>query len=425
VAFLALVRRGGARELEIVVLRHQLAIFRRGGKRPQYTSADRALLAAASRLLPPERWSCLTVSQQTLRRWHRTLLQGNRRPGRHRLGRPPLAAETRSLIKRLARENPRWGYMRIQGELKGLGISVSATTVANVLRSAGLGPAPRQIGPSWSEFLRAQAHSLFGGGLRPSVADIFEADASQRADQAQDGQGCEVAADAKLASDAAEEPPLISHPLPVRRRRLSQPSVLAPSRRPGCRPQSHRSHARDGPREPAGAHFRCHCADATSKPPPLAPRRHDRTRRIAREPPKIFSPSASALRRPHSRIAARWRHEPNFFIPQQELPPADACSSRRGLDAVAVENAPNAARRQLDPERDQLALDALVSPAWVLRRQTQNQLSHLRGQRRPALPTPIVGPAATDKVTMPAQQRRWLDQEHPPPLPRQHLAERG
>src|SRR4029450_10642781 len=97
----------GERELEIVVLRHQLAILRRGGKRTQYTTADRALLAAASRLLPPERWSCFAVGAQTLRRWHRTLLQGGR-GHRRRTGRPPLADDTRSLIKRSARENPRW-----------------------------------------------------------------------------------------------------------------------------------------------------------------------------------------------------------------------------------------------------------------------------------------------------------------------------
>jgi putative transposase len=129
-----LARDGGERELEIVVLRHQLAILRRGGKRPRYTTADRALFAAASRLLPQERWSCFAVSPQTLRRWH---WQGGgvRRP--RKLGRPPLAEETRSLIKRLARENPRWGYMRIRGELLKLGISVSATTVATALRASG------------------------------------------------------------------------------------------------------------------------------------------------------------------------------------------------------------------------------------------------------------------------------------------------
>jgi putative transposase len=132
-----LARRGGERELEIVVLRHQVAILRRSGRRPRYGAADRALLAAVSRLLPPERWSCFAVRPQTLRRWHRALLQGKRRGRGRRPGRPPLAAATRSLILRLARENPRWGYMRIQGELLKLGINVSATTIATVLR---LGP---------------------------------------------------------------------------------------------------------------------------------------------------------------------------------------------------------------------------------------------------------------------------------------------
>jgi hypothetical protein len=106
---------------------------------PRYTAADRALLAAVSRLLPTERWSCFAVTPQTLRRWHRALLQGNRRRRGRRPGRPPLAAETRGLILRLARENTRWGYMRIQGELLKLGINVSATTVATMLRVSGLG----------------------------------------------------------------------------------------------------------------------------------------------------------------------------------------------------------------------------------------------------------------------------------------------
>ncbi len=136
VRFLA--RGGGERELEIVVLRHQLAILRRGGKRPRYTTADRALLAAASRLLPQERWSCFAVSPPTLRRWHRALLQGGCRRRPRRPGRPPLGAETRSLIKRLARENPRWGYMRIEGELLKLGISLSADNGRD--RVARLGP---------------------------------------------------------------------------------------------------------------------------------------------------------------------------------------------------------------------------------------------------------------------------------------------
>jgi hypothetical protein len=102
------VRAGGERELAIIVLRQQLAILRRGGKRPWYTTADRALLAAVSRLLPPERCSCFPVNALTLRRWHRALLQGEPRSGGRRVGRPPVPAGTRSLIERLARENPRW-----------------------------------------------------------------------------------------------------------------------------------------------------------------------------------------------------------------------------------------------------------------------------------------------------------------------------
>jgi hypothetical protein len=242
----ALVRGGGERELEIIVLRHQLAILRRAGKRTHYTAADRALLAAASRLLPPERWPCFPVSPQTLRRWHRALLRGDRRAGR-RLGRPPLAAETRGLITRLARENPRWGYMRIQGELKGLGISVSATTVANVLRSADLGPAPRRIGPSWSEFLRAQAESLVSGGLRGALADGFDSDAAAPSRPVKDRPAPRVGAADGRAPAAQPWPP--AQPLP----RPSH-SLLRPTRAPSLLRPSHRSHARDGPLEHAGAH---------------------------------------------------------------------------------------------------------------------------------------------------------------------------
>jgi transposase len=245
-----LARGGGERELEIVVLRHQLAILRRGGKRPQYTTADRALLAAASRLLPPERWSCFAVGPQTLRGWHRALLQGGGRRRRGlRPGRPPLAAVTRGLIKRLARENPRWGYVRIQGELLKLGISVSATTIATVLRSSGLGPAPRRIGPTWSEFLRAQAQSMLGSGLRFAVGDDgLDGFAAEPRGSAEDGPDRQVEADDNLSLADAAEPRLASHPLPVRSRWAPpRPRVVPATRGPLLLPPSHRSHARDGP----------------------------------------------------------------------------------------------------------------------------------------------------------------------------------
>jgi hypothetical protein len=90
-----------------------------------YRDRRPSLARCVSRLLPPERWCCFAVSPQTLRRWHRALLAGGRRRCRRRPGRPPLAAETRGVIRRLARENPRWGYMRIEGDLLKLGIGVS------------------------------------------------------------------------------------------------------------------------------------------------------------------------------------------------------------------------------------------------------------------------------------------------------------
>jgi len=152
------------RDLEIAVLRHQLRIMRSSGRRPSYTAADRAFLAAASRLLPTERWSSFLVGPDTLRRWHRELLRAGRRLRPRRPGRPPLETPIRELILRLGRENPRWGYLRIRGELLKLGVDVSATTIATVLRRSGLGPAPRRIGPTWTQFLRLQALGILHGG---------------------------------------------------------------------------------------------------------------------------------------------------------------------------------------------------------------------------------------------------------------------
>jgi homeodomain-containing protein len=144
------------KELEIVVLRHELAVLRREVGRPSFRSADRWFLAAASRMLPRVTWSSLLVTPATLLRWHRRLVAKRwtyeRRPGRPRIDR-----QVRMLIVRLARENPRWGYQRIVGELKGLGVVVAATTVKQILREESLGPAGTRRGPTWREFLRAQA----------------------------------------------------------------------------------------------------------------------------------------------------------------------------------------------------------------------------------------------------------------------------
>ena len=117
-------------------------------------------LAAASRVLLRDRWASFMVTPQTLLRWHRDLVRRKWAYPRRDPGRPPLDPETVDLIIRLGKENPRWGCVRIQGELRKLGIRVGASTVRRVLRRAGLGPAPRRTGPTWSDLLRAQARGV-------------------------------------------------------------------------------------------------------------------------------------------------------------------------------------------------------------------------------------------------------------------------
>ena len=145
-------QREAAKDLEIVVLRHQLNVLRRQVKRPRFRVSDRVFLAAAARRLPRTRWERFLVTPKTLLRWHRELVRSkwaryNRRPGR-----PPLPAELRELILRLAREDPRWGYRRIQGELQKLGIKVSATAIRNLLARRGT--------TTWRQFLAQQAASM-------------------------------------------------------------------------------------------------------------------------------------------------------------------------------------------------------------------------------------------------------------------------
>ena len=151
----------GAKDLEILVLRHQLRVLRRKTRRPRFTTLDRVLLAAASRAIPRDRWASSLVTPQTLLRWHRELVRRkwtyrkDRRPGR-----PPIDPELARLVLRMARENPRWGCVRIAGELRKLGIWVGATTIRTLLRRQGLGPAPRRSGSTWTQFLRAQAEVI-------------------------------------------------------------------------------------------------------------------------------------------------------------------------------------------------------------------------------------------------------------------------
>ena len=152
-------RSHAAKELEILVLQHQVAVLRRQVKRVEYRPADRALLALLGRALPRSAWRSFLVTPETLLRWHRAMVTRKwtqpRSPGR-----PPLPAGTVELIVRLAQENPRWGYQRLQGELRKLGITVSATSIRAVLRRHHLPPAPRRASTSWRAFLRAQAAGI-------------------------------------------------------------------------------------------------------------------------------------------------------------------------------------------------------------------------------------------------------------------------
>ncbi len=154
-------RRGlDIKDLELLVLRHELEVLRRQVARPQLRAADRALLAATARHLPPSSRSARLVTPRTLLRWHRALVRRKWRQSPGTRGRPPVPAEVRALVLRLARENPRWGHRRISGELAKLGLPASPSTVRRLLARPGLGPAPRTSGPGWREFLRAQAATI-------------------------------------------------------------------------------------------------------------------------------------------------------------------------------------------------------------------------------------------------------------------------
>jgi len=129
------------RDIELLVLRHQVKVLRRQVKRPRLRRLDRILLAGASRAMPRNPWSSFMVRPETLLRWHRELVRKKwtcKRRGRP--GRPPIEPEVRDLIVRLGRESPRWGYQRIRGELLKLEIRVSATTVRTILSAMALTP---------------------------------------------------------------------------------------------------------------------------------------------------------------------------------------------------------------------------------------------------------------------------------------------
>ena len=159
---------------EILILRHQLAVLqRRQPRRPNVNWADRALFAALLGVIPKARRQGLRllVAPDTILRWHHDIVRRRwaARSVRGKTGRPATRRNIRALVLRLARENPGWGYRRIHGELAGLGVKVAASTVWEILKKAGIGPAPRRTGLAWPQFLRSQAEAIL-------ACDFFTAD---------------------------------------------------------------------------------------------------------------------------------------------------------------------------------------------------------------------------------------------------------
>ena len=163
------IRSDTSKEIEILVLRHQLAVLQRRTPRPRMSWTDRALIAALTRLLPMRQRLGLLVTPATILRWHRQLIARRWTTTPARPGRPAIPAGLRTLVIRLATENPNWGYRRIHGELAGLGYRIGASTVWTILHRAGIDPSPRRAGPSWAQFLRTQAQSIL-------ACDLFHLD---------------------------------------------------------------------------------------------------------------------------------------------------------------------------------------------------------------------------------------------------------
>ena len=163
-----LARSSASKDAELLMLRQEVAVLRRQHPRPRLDWADRAVLAALARLLSGPQRAARLVTPGTLLRWHKRLVRW-RWTYPHRTGRPPVNAKVAELIGQMARENPSWGYKRIQGELLGLGYRVGASTVRRVLRRLRIPPAPERGHDAWRQFLRAQAETML-------ACDFFHVD---------------------------------------------------------------------------------------------------------------------------------------------------------------------------------------------------------------------------------------------------------
>jgi len=151
-----------AKDAELLVLRHENAVLRRTAGRIRYEPADRVWSAALARLIPRRSWAdVFPMTPATLLAWHRKLADNRYdTSGRRKPGRPPTVPGIARLVVRLATENPLWGHRRIHGELAKLGVTVAPSTVWAILHAAGIDPAPRRAGPTWRQFLHAQATGI-------------------------------------------------------------------------------------------------------------------------------------------------------------------------------------------------------------------------------------------------------------------------
>jgi putative transposase len=166
-----LARSDRAKDTEILILRHQVAVLQRQVKTPRLSWADRAILAALARVLPGSRLRRLNliISPRTLLRWHASLIRRRWSYPRRNPGRPRTGPAVCALALEMARDNPGWGYRRIHGELAGLGYKIAPSTVWQILKNAGIDPAPRRSGQTWRAFLEAQAKTIL-------AVDFFHAD---------------------------------------------------------------------------------------------------------------------------------------------------------------------------------------------------------------------------------------------------------